>query len=224
MEKLTTGQLAKHANVNLETIRYYERRGLLPEPPRYESGHRRYTLDALRRTEFIKRTQSLGFSLNEISDLLSFRIEAGKTCADVKTRVEAKIKDVQEMDVINNYLRNGEVGKLVNSFIDIKRILGLRNKIGGQIVLCHPAKHSYIREENWIKFKKMGVDGAELLSPHHSYGAIMQIQYLSRELGFIETGGSDFHRFEGGGHTIQSSWQDFKVDSKMLRGVKDIIG
>ena len=96
MEKLTTGQLAKHANVNLETIRYYERRGLLPEPPRNESGHRRYPLDALRRTEFIKRTQSLGFSLNEISDLLSLRVGTGKTCADVKTRVEAKIKDVQE--------------------------------------------------------------------------------------------------------------------------------
>ncbi len=96
MDNLTTGQLAKQANVNLETIRYYERRGLLPEPPRNESGHRRYPLDALRRTEFIKRTQSLGFSLNEISDLLSLTVGTGKTCADVKTRVEAKIKDVQE--------------------------------------------------------------------------------------------------------------------------------
>jgi MerR family mercuric resistance operon transcriptional regulator len=96
MDNLTTGQLAKQANVNLETIRYYERRGLLPEPPRNESGHRRYPIDALRRTEFIKRTQSLGFSLNEISDLLFLRIEAGTTCADVKTRVREKIIDVQE--------------------------------------------------------------------------------------------------------------------------------
>ena len=96
MDDLTTGQLAEQANVNLETIRYYERRGLLPEPPRNESGHRRYPLDALRRTEFIKRTQSLGFSLNEISDLLSLTVGTGKTCADVKTRVEVKIKDVQE--------------------------------------------------------------------------------------------------------------------------------
>ena len=87
MGKLTTGQLAKQANVNLETIRYYERRGLLPQPPRNESGHRRYTLDALRRTEFIKRTQSLGFSIKEISDLLSLRVGTGTTCADVKIRV-----------------------------------------------------------------------------------------------------------------------------------------
>ncbi len=96
MDNLTTGQLAKQANVNLETIRYYERRGLLPEPPRNESGHRRYPIDALRRTEFIKRTQSLGFSLSEISELLSLRVGIGKTCAEVKTRVEAKIKHVQE--------------------------------------------------------------------------------------------------------------------------------
>ncbi len=96
METLTTGQLAKQANVNLETIRYYERRGLLPEPPRNDSGHRRYPLDALRRTDFIKRTQSLGFSLKEISDLLSLKVGTGTTCADVKIHVEAKIKDVQE--------------------------------------------------------------------------------------------------------------------------------
>ena len=96
MDNLTTGQLAKQANVNLETIRYYERRGLLPAPPRNESGHRRYPIDALRRTEFIKQTQALGFSLNEISDLLSLRVGTGRTCADVRTRVEAKIKDVQE--------------------------------------------------------------------------------------------------------------------------------
>ncbi len=53
MEKLTIGQLAKKANVNLETIRYYERRGLIPEPPRNKSGHREYSLEEVKRTEFI---------------------------------------------------------------------------------------------------------------------------------------------------------------------------
>ena len=67
MEKLTIGQLAKRAKVNLETIRYYERRGLIPEPPRSESGYRMYSRDAVARTEFIKRAQALGFSLREIS-------------------------------------------------------------------------------------------------------------------------------------------------------------
>jgi MerR family mercuric resistance operon transcriptional regulator len=68
----------------------------LPEPPRNKSGHRQYSNKDLRRTEFIKRTQSLGFSLQEISDLLSLRVESGKTCGDVKLRVKAKLIDIEE--------------------------------------------------------------------------------------------------------------------------------
>jgi MerR family mercuric resistance operon transcriptional regulator len=96
MERLTIGQLAKKANVNLETIRYYERRGLLPAPPRNKSGHRRYSDKDLKRTIFIKQTQALGFSLKEISDLLSLKTESGKTCHDVKQKVKAKLIDVEE--------------------------------------------------------------------------------------------------------------------------------
>lgn len=96
MEKLTIGQLAKKANVNLETIRYYERRGLIPEPPRNKSGHREYSLEAVKRTEFIKRSQALGFALKEISELLSLRVEPGTTCADVKARLGTKIEDIKK--------------------------------------------------------------------------------------------------------------------------------
>ena len=96
MEKLTIGQLAKKANVNLETIRYYERRGLIPEPPRNNSGHREYSLEEVKLTEFIKRSQALGFSLKEILELLSLRVEPGRTCGDVKERVEAKIADIEK--------------------------------------------------------------------------------------------------------------------------------
>jgi MerR family mercuric resistance operon transcriptional regulator len=96
MEKLTIGQLAKKANVNLETIRYYERRGLLPEPPRNKSGHRQYSLEEVKRTEFIKRCQALGFSLKEVSELLLLRVIPGTTCGDIKARVETKIEDVEK--------------------------------------------------------------------------------------------------------------------------------
>ncbi len=96
MEKLTRGQLAKRANVNPETIRYYERRGLLPEPHRNGSGFREYTQEAVNRTEFIKRLQALGFSLKEISELLSLRVEPGRTCGDVKVRVEGKVVDIEK--------------------------------------------------------------------------------------------------------------------------------
>ena len=95
MEYLTIGQLAKKAKVNIETIRYYERRGLIPNPPRNESGHRQYSQESVRRTEFIKRAQTLGFSLKEISELLSLRVEPGRTCEDIKSRTEAKILDIK---------------------------------------------------------------------------------------------------------------------------------
>lgn len=96
MEELTIGQLAKKANVNLETIRYYERQGLIPEPPRSKSGYRLYSWDAVVRTQFIKRAQALGFSLKEISELLSLRVEPGTTCGEVKGRVQVKIEDVEK--------------------------------------------------------------------------------------------------------------------------------
>ena len=96
MEKLTIGQLARKAGVNLETIRYYERRGLIPDPPRNSSGHRQYGQQDLQRTLFIKRAQALGFTLKEIAELLSLRVEPGVSCRDVKERVQAKIADVEK--------------------------------------------------------------------------------------------------------------------------------
>ena len=96
MEKLSIGELAKQANVNIETIRYYERRGLLPEPPRNKSGHRQYPSEALKRTDFIKRCQVLGFSLKEITEILELRITPKSTCADMKFRVGEKLTDVDK--------------------------------------------------------------------------------------------------------------------------------
>jgi Hg(II)-responsive transcriptional regulator len=95
MEKMTIGQLAREAGINLETIRYYERRGLIPKPPRNASGYRQYSQEDIARTKFIKRSQALGFSLREILEILSLRMEPGKTCGDMKVRVEAKIEDVE---------------------------------------------------------------------------------------------------------------------------------
>lgn len=95
METLTIGQLAKNAGVNVETIRYYERRGLIPEPPRRESGYRHYGPDFVVRIQFIKRAQELGFSLNEIAELLALRVDSNTVCSDVKQRAEVKIADIE---------------------------------------------------------------------------------------------------------------------------------
>lgn len=96
MKDLTIGQLARTARVNVETIRFYERRGLIPEPPRRESGYRQYAEDAVSRIQFIKRAKELGFSLKEISELLSLRVDPDTTCGDVKKRAEVKIVEVEE--------------------------------------------------------------------------------------------------------------------------------
>jgi MerR family transcriptional regulator, copper efflux regulator len=93
---LTIGRLAASGGVNLETIRYYEREGLMPAPPRNESGYRAYSPDALRRLRFIKRTQELGFSLAEVRELLALRRRPNQLCRNVVRKIEAKTKEVDE--------------------------------------------------------------------------------------------------------------------------------
>ena len=95
MKSLTIGRLAKQAGVNLETVRYYERRGLLPRPPRSASGYRLFPAEAARRLRFIRRAQELGFSLSEIGDLLSLRMSRRTTSAGIRARAEAKISDIE---------------------------------------------------------------------------------------------------------------------------------
>jgi MerR family mercuric resistance operon transcriptional regulator len=95
METLTIGQLAKKADVHIETIRYYERKGLIPEPRRRESGYREYSDETANRILFIKRAKDLGFSLMEVDELLSLKISPGTTCSDVKSKAEEKIADIE---------------------------------------------------------------------------------------------------------------------------------
>lgn len=91
---LTRGRLASRGGVNVATIRYYEKRGLLPDAPRTRAGYRLYTDDALRRLHFIRQAQLLGFSLDEIRELLSLRMQPGTTCADIRQRARRKIETV----------------------------------------------------------------------------------------------------------------------------------
>lgn len=100
-EPLTIGRLAQVGGVNLETIRYYEREGLLPRPPRTSSGYRIFPTDAARRLRFIKRAQALGFSLKEIRDLLALRVKRGANRDQIRARAEAKLVDIdQKIDML----------------------------------------------------------------------------------------------------------------------------
>lgn len=92
---LTIGQLAKAAEVNVQTIRYYERRRLLHPADRRPSGYRLYADHALQRLRFIKNAQGLGFTLREIVDLLGLEVRSTAKCGDVQRRAEAKLAHVK---------------------------------------------------------------------------------------------------------------------------------
>src|SRR6266704_3477032 len=93
---LTIGQVATAADVNVQTIRYYERRGLVATPRRTASGYRQYTDDAVARLRFIKHAQELGFSLQEIQELLGLRVRHGAACDAVERKTRNKIDVVQQ--------------------------------------------------------------------------------------------------------------------------------
>ena len=86
---MTIGELAERAGVNVQTVRYYERRGLLAKPRRTDSGYRTYTDVTLDRLRFIRRAQELGFTLSEIGELLVLRLDPQTTASTVKARAEA---------------------------------------------------------------------------------------------------------------------------------------
>ena len=96
MTSMKIGEVADRGGVNLQTIRYYEREGLLPQPPRLPSGYRVYSEPTVRRVRFIKRAQELGFTLAEIRELLSLRIDHDRDRSEVRAIAEAKVADIQE--------------------------------------------------------------------------------------------------------------------------------
>jgi Zn(II)-responsive transcriptional regulator len=96
MDYMTRGELARSGQVNPETIRYYERSGLLPLPERSEAGYRLFAPASAQRIRFIKRAQAVGFSLDEIRTLLDLKFGAEATCGDVRGMVDAKISDIDQ--------------------------------------------------------------------------------------------------------------------------------
>ncbi len=92
--KLTIGKLAEAVGVNVETIRYYQRRGLMDEPVKPLGGHRRYTAEQAKRLSFIKRAQALGFTLSEVGGLL--RLDEGCACAETRALATRKLASIEQ--------------------------------------------------------------------------------------------------------------------------------
>jgi MerR family mercuric resistance operon transcriptional regulator len=105
MPELTIGKLATAAGTDLETVRYYERIGLMPEPPRTTGGHRLYEAAHTRRLRFIRRARELGFSINDIRALLKLAEPSRTVCGDVRKiaavhleSVRARLADLIKME------------------------------------------------------------------------------------------------------------------------------
>lgn len=96
MSFLKIGELAKRARVGVETIRFYERQGLLSEPDRRPSGYRQYDESVVARLEFIRNSKELGFTLSEIKELLGLWFDATTRCEHVRQRAQRKIADIED--------------------------------------------------------------------------------------------------------------------------------
>lgn len=130
MDGLKIGQVAIGANVNVETVRYYERVGLIPKPPRNVSKYRLFPLAVIHRIKFIRKAQDLGFTLSEIKVLLSISDNKDFDCREVKQfafqkldEIELKIRDLLEMksilqDLTNRCPGQGSIGEcpIINEF------------------------------------------------------------------------------------------------------------
>jgi len=93
--RIAIGTLSKHTGTNIETIRYYERVGLLPVPARSSGGYRLYGGDHLKRLNFVRRARALGFSIEQVRTLLRLADERKRPCAEVRVVAEAHLRDVR---------------------------------------------------------------------------------------------------------------------------------
>ena len=96
MTGMTIGKVASRTGVGIETIRFYERKGLINEPPRRDSGYRLYDTDVIDRLSFIQQAKSLGFTLEEISQLLSISLNSGEPLPAAKKIARKRLQDIEE--------------------------------------------------------------------------------------------------------------------------------
>ncbi len=115
VDVLSSGQLAEAAGVHVETIRYYERRGLLPEPPRSEAGYRQYGADDLWRLQFVGRAKALGFTLSEVGELLKVGVRGDP--GSVRIMVQRKLEAIEERQRDLTEVR-GRLARLVDICAD----------------------------------------------------------------------------------------------------------
>ncbi len=182
----------------------------------------------------LMKLKSRGFKIDESRILDKFNryipinrvIDLICEIPDNKKIITGKLKTANpsQEEILIKIFKNSDFAKINESYIGLDQILKLKKKIKGQLILNHPGKHVRIDEKFIAGIKKLGIDGIETLSPHHSIGAIMYLQKLAGEHKLIATGGSDFHRFEPAPAKLNSCYDYFKIDSRYLANIKKITG
>lgn len=183
--------------------------------------------------KMLKKMTKRGFKINidQILDKYNHYISINHLVDDImaipanrkKIKKELKNSSPREEEIIRHYFYRSKNTKLNNSYIDLKRIVALKKRIGGQLIFNHPGRYNQLNKGLLIEMKQLGINGLEVLSPHHSVGTVLHAQHLAKELDLIATGGSDFHLFENAHGALKSSWQYFKIDSNNLKDVNKII-
>ncbi|MCK9439102.1 MAG: PHP domain-containing protein [Patescibacteria group bacterium] len=162
--------------------------------------------------------------INRLSERVSSnKFNYNKILKTAKSK-DNSIKILREESVIRELFFHSKDERLNESYLDLERVVKVRKKAGGQLVFCHPGRYNKYANNITQKLKEAGIDGIEVLSPHHSIGSVMYSQFLAENFDLISTGGSDFHRFEENSDYIRSSADWFVIDSRKLRRIKEIIG
>jgi predicted metal-dependent phosphoesterase TrpH len=130
---------------------------------------------------------------------------------------------IREDDILRYCLYPKDGLRLHDARIGLNRILQMRKQIGGQLIVCHPALNNKMHGNLVEKLLDAGVDGFELLSPHHSYNDTMRLMSLADRTGAIVSGGTDFHRPGAQSGRIRYAWDWFTIKSEGLFGVSKII-
>ncbi|MEN8174857.1 MAG: heavy metal-responsive transcriptional regulator [Pseudomonadota bacterium] len=112
MTLLTIGQIAKRTQVTVETVRFYEKQGLIAAPQRSDAGYRQYPEETVKRVRFIQNAKEVGFTLKDIAELLALRREPGTSCTDIKLRATQKIEEVDRKIQDLNHIRDA-LGRMI---------------------------------------------------------------------------------------------------------------
>ena len=141
-----------------------------------------------------------------------------------------KIKEALGLEIIREedimrYCLFPKIGpRLQDAHVSFTRILKLRRQIGGQLIFCHPGLNNKLKGKLLEELLKAGLDGVELLSPHHGINTVMYLTSIIKRLKIISSGGSDFHKPGDPGTKPRYAWEWFDIKSEYLPGIGKITG